>query len=528
MRLGLPPRDGHGPETKHNAERGDTTANGGDATHKGDDLFLSANGAAQSVARDGCLANCHPPIQYSGSMTDESALRGCRVAIAGAGLAGLTAAYRAEAQGAEVVVFEPRTRVGGRVWTRRDGFQFGQFAEAGADLIDEAHTALRDLARELEVPLTPILRDGFGYARRGDTGTVTLHSSSPDAATGWAHLADRLAPILHAYRSAGGDWNAPALQSLGEVSVATWAAAFRGDDDLHATLAGLRSFFLADPDQLSLLPVLDLFASLDEDWGGTYRAVPGNSAIPEALAARLHRHVQFDTAVTAIRQDGDGVRLTLRGSDRLQEWRGDAAILAVPAAVLPEVAFFPTLPLPQARALATLATGRATKTLLQTATRFWRAPNRPLALGTPFDIGALWDANEQQAGAAGILSLLAGGSASLTTDERTDGQGLDGVLSALGWLGSTNASIIGGHQTRWHQDPWARGGYAAFTTAFRPDDRAWLGRRHGRIVFAGEYASRAWQGYMNGAVESGAAAAALLGALWPRGGLERAATPTEP
>ena len=461
-------------------------------------------------------------------MIDPSALRGCRVAVAGAGLAGLTAAYRAQAQGADVTVFEPRDRVGGRVWTRRDGFQFGQRAEAGADLIDEGHTALRAMARDLAVPLTAILHEGFGYARQDGAGTVTIHRPSQEAPTGWTHLAGRLAPLLQVYRSAAGNWNAPAVRSLGEVSVATWAAAFPGDEELHATLAGLRSFFLADPDQLSLLPVVDLFASLDEDWGGTSRATHGNSAIPEALAARLRRPVQFGTAVSAIRQDGEGVRLTLRGADGLQEWRGDAAIVAVPAALLSDIACFPTLPLPQARALATLATGRATKTLLQTTSRFWRAPGRPLALGTPLDLGALWDANEQQGGAAGILSLLAGGSASVATDERTDTEGLDGVLSALTWLGSRNASIIGGHQTRWHTDPWARGGYAAFTTAFRADDRAWLGRRHGRILFAGEYASRAWQGYMNGAVESGEAAAALLGALWPRGGLERAATPTAP
>lgn len=38
---------------------------------------------------------------------------------------------------------------------------------------------------------------------------------------------------------------------------------------------------------------------------------------------------------------------------------------------------------------------------------------------------------------------------------------------------------------------------------FDPHLRDWLARPHGRIIFAGEHTSVTWQGYMNGAVESG-------------------------
>ena len=64
----------------------------------------------------------------------------------------------------------------------------------------------------------------------------------------------------------------------------------------------------------------------------------------------------------------------------------------------------------------------------------------------------------------------------------------------------------------WEADPWARGGYAFFDPAFNPSLRAWLARPFGRLFFAGEHTSIKWQGYMNGAIESGRRAAAELNA----------------
>jgi monoamine oxidase len=63
------------------------------------------------------------------------------------------------------------------------------------------------------------------------------------------------------------------------------------------------------------------------------------------------------------------------------------------------------------------------------------------------------------------------------------------------------------HTHTWEDDPFARGGYAYFDPGFDPCWRAQLGRRAGRIVFGGEHTSQRWQGYMNGAVESGLRAA---------------------
>ena len=56
-------------------------------------------------------------------------------------------------------------------------------------------------------------------------------------------------------------------------------------------------------------------------------------------------------------------------------------------------------------------------------------------------------------------------------------------------------------------DRFARAGYAVFGPDFKPEWRAELSRSIGRVAFAGDHTSRDWQGYMNGAVESGHRAA---------------------
>jgi monoamine oxidase len=187
-------------------------------------------------------------------------------------------------------------------------------------------------------------------------------------------------------------------------------------------------------------------------------------------------------------------------------------VVALPATLLRRIPITPALPVRQHEAIAGLRYGAATKTLVQCTDRFWRAAGRPRALGSPLPVGAMWDGNEEQRGRCGILTLLAGGSASDATADLVARDGVNGLLRALDWLGSRGAEAIAWHQVRWEADPWSRGGYAFFDPAFAPSLRGWLAQPCGRLFFAGEHTSVKWQGYMNGAVESGRRAAAEVAA----------------
>src|SRR5437870_3038496 len=87
-----------------------------------------------------------------------------RIAVVGAGLAGLTCAYRLKQAGYVAQVYEAHpTRVGGRCWSYsplRSPYPFadGQVAEHGGELIDQGHTAMRQLANELGFTLDNLLQ----------------------------------------------------------------------------------------------------------------------------------------------------------------------------------------------------------------------------------------------------------------------------------------------------------------------------------------------------------------------------------
>ena len=125
--------------------------------------------------------------------------------------------------------------------------------------------------------------------------------------------------------------------------------------------------------------------------------------------------------------------------------------------------------------------------------------------------------NEEQRGRHGILALLAGGGASDATQSIVNRSGPQGLLQSLDWMGSKDAELTASQQIVWENDPFSRGGYAYFDPGFDPELRAWLARPAGRLFFAGEHTSVTWQGYMNGAVESGRRAAAEIAATHDEG-----------
>lgn len=100
-----------------------------------------------------------------------------RVVVAGAGLAGLVAAYELSRAGHDVSLLEARPRAGGRVWTVRAPFAEGQHAEAGAARIPAEHELTIQYVRHFGLSLERFYPErNFVHYRRGRRETIDWKS----------------------------------------------------------------------------------------------------------------------------------------------------------------------------------------------------------------------------------------------------------------------------------------------------------------------------------------------------------------
>jgi monoamine oxidase len=281
-----------------------------------------------------------------------------------------------------------------------------------------------------------------------------------------------------------------------------------------AYATGLRNFWMADPDQISALVAAALISEGDPSKTAMYHIVGGNDQLVKALAASAPKcDIEQRHIVRSVKQTDRGVRVTVvTPQGRIAQAEADYVVIAVPVALLGDIEFSPLLPAAQRKAFDSLDTGPGTKVLLRFRRPSWRRPGRPRAYGSNLATGAVWDAGEDQRGAA-LLALLAGGRASDRLQRLLDKEGASGLARQLRWFTGDTGEVPSVHAVNWARDPWARGAYAYFGPRFDPGFRPLLARAFGRIFFAGCHTSREYQGYMNGAVESGVRVAKELEAV---------------
>ncbi len=403
-----------------------------------------------------------------------------RVVVVGAGLAGLAAADALARAGFEVVVFEARDRVGGRVLTIRDPLTGGRHAEAGAELIAAEDTRVRALARRFglalegsEVAPTVIYRDG-----RRQTGAAFL---TPGVEAQITRFYNR----VRALSGAG----------LDRRSVASLIREAKlGDRARFSVTAGVRRRYGVEPESLSLA----FYAQQEQITLGRrtpyWRFRAGADFLPLAFARG--RDVRLETPVSAIAWSRVGITVTAGGDDL----DADAAVVAVPVPVLGTIDFDPDPPPALQAAIEELRYGHGVKTILQYEKGF-RARGS-VASDLSFQAASIAGNRVVTAYTTGRNGLLYG-----TISKHTRSLLVADELGEV-YPGSRGRYLLGDSYS-WHTDGWSLGTAVAYApgqvTRFQEVIRPPLGRVH----FAGEHTD-ALAGTMEGAVRSGLRAAAAI------------------
>jgi monoamine oxidase len=421
-----------------------------------------------------------------------------------------------------VRVLEARDRIGGRVWTYRDPPLAPFHAELGGEFIDKGHKAIRKLCKAFDLELVHVLRRGFGLAlgggrddsRAGNAARADRVRVMPTQTPLWKALSAALEPAAEALDDAGREWSSTAAAAIARQSLRDMLRAAKAPARVHALATAMRGLLLADPEELSALVMAELtLGGEDPSRVAMYRIDGGNDRLVEALAKDAGCRIDLRHVVRAVEQRSGGVHVTIeRAGSRRATVQADYVVAAVPASVLVDWRFTPALPDFQREAFTSLRYGPATKAIVRFESRWWRRPGRPRAFGTNLPVGAVWETAEDQKKAP-LLTLLAGGTASAALAEIVRREGAPGVTRRLRWLGGGPRARAVVHAVTWEDDPFARGGYAYFHPGFDPALRDALARGFGRVLFAGAHTSRDYQGYMNGAVESGLRAARELDQL---------------
>jgi monoamine oxidase len=434
-----------------------------------------------------------------------SDLAGRRVGVAGAGLAGLTAAWALQRQGAGVVVFEASRRLGGRVLTV-EGLPGAARGELGGDIIeDENRDAIGAVAGALGLSLRRVLPGGFRY----HTGAPGRGDTLIPGRRLFEGLRELLQDEIAALKRAESNPASAIAQSLGRRSALDWARAVRRPRQAVAAVQSLRGFFLAEPSEYSLLMLAQqLSEEGDPASMKLYRIAGGNARLPERLASSLRGPVQMDSRVLAVetrrgRRARGRVTAVIDSGGLVSRFTCDAFVVAVPATLAREIAFTPALPALQQQAIATLPYGRATKALVSFDRRFWRRRGHAFASRQP--VGAAWEAGIK--GSGGTLAFLAGGGTSDVLAGLVAGGSQRDWQRSLGWLGIGRARVLDAVAMTWEDNPYVRGSYAHQSPSYDPALVPWLSAPAGRVAFAGEHTSVSGQGYMEGAVMSGLRAA---------------------
>jgi monoamine oxidase len=386
-----------------------------------------------------------------------------RVVVVGAGFAGLAAADALAGRGAEVIVFEARDRVGGRVHSQR--LDNGAVVELGAEFVLPGYDVLRETAARL----------GLALYEKG-----TLYGDR-EPRDGPPVTREQLLAADEALRDPGSGSIADALERLVSSPGARAAVAAR--------LAVSSAYELEDQDAATLAEGATRFGDFP-----SHGISGGNDGIALALAERLGGAVRTSTAVTRVAWSEQGV--VVRAGE--SEVAADGCVIATPAPHALEFEWDPPLPGWKHEAIAAVRYGQAAKLFIPLA-----APAPPSqTLSVPLRFWT-WTQHEMLAASSFAGSPLALERLEIDRGPKTWTEAVRRLRPDLDY--ANGPPLL----STWHDDPWARGAYSVRTLSSPLADEA-LARRVGPVAFAGEHTAGRWHALMEGALRSGLRAAAEL------------------
>jgi monoamine oxidase len=455
-----------------------------------------------------------------------------RIAIVGAGLAGLRCAHMLWTQGpgspvASTVYEAHPARAGGRCWTLRDFFSGGLVTEHGGSFLNSNQAAVRGLATRLGLRQEVV--DGGDLPSGEEVFFIDgrLYTSA-EANADWHDVGFR------AFRTAARQLQTAAgAARLDRMSVPEWLDSTEigsGTRFGKLMLANTVTENGGDPGDQSAQDLIYLLtgnprASLQPLPGDDERfhIVGGNDQLVSGMIAQLPpATVRHDHVLVAIQEQADrAVRLVFDVSGTSVEVTADLVVLALPFSTLRDVELKHSgLSHRKRHVIRTMGMGTNAKLHLELSHKTWPALGYSGATyGEWQRLACGWDDVVQLGPDASPALYLAfpGGRVGRTgiTGKAHGAAPARDVRWALNELenvfpGTSGAYTGRAYEDHWALDPWVHGAYSYYRVGQANTYGQLAGAGEGRFLFAGEHTSINNIGFLDGAVETGERAARQL------------------
>jgi monoamine oxidase len=446
-----------------------------------------------------------------------------RIVIVGAGLAGLNAAYTLKQAGYAAEIHEASDRIGGRCWTLRGAFAEGQIAEHGGELIDQGHSHIRQLAQGLGLRLDNLLQaeqNGTELIAYFDGAQYSYEEMTDDIKAAWQKIH---ADVSAASYPTTFELSTERGRELDNMSIVDWIEeTFEGgiDSRIGKLLdVAYNIEYGAECTEQSALNLLYLLAYSGQGqfrvFGPSnekYHVVGGNDQITDLLAARLASQITTGSELVAVRRNASGtLTLTFARGSATTTVTADKVVLALPFSIVRSSVDLSRAGFEPLKLVAIREQGMGTNSKLhvQFSSRFWRTQG---SNGDTFaDTGYqnTWEVTRAQPGKSGILVDYTGGKIGASFGSGTPESRAKQFLAQLEPVlpGATKAWNGRAAVDFWPGYEWTKGSYSFWKVGQYQRFAGMEGRRQGNCHFAGEHTSIDFQGYLNGAVETGQRAA---------------------
>jgi len=443
------------------------------------------------------------------------------IAIIGAGIAGLNAAYQLQKKDLRSTIYEASDRIGGRMFTLRDEFGKGITTDIGGEFVDITHADILELVNELGLSLYDLRKDELARKTFYFGGKFYNEDDLKAAIKPFVVqlMKDvKSLPTIISYKTAAQFEHLDRQSITGyltSIGIKGWLFDFLNvtltrEYGMEASIQSAVNFLIMFEAPKEEEKGYELFGSDHE----VFKIKGGSGALTNAVYQKIKGAVKTGCTLKAItKADDKGYNLEFDNQGTVATIHADHVIIAIPFTMLRLVKINIAFPAGKLKCINEIGYGNSCKFIVGVNNgKPWRNHRQQGYTFTDLFFGCGWDSSQMQSDAEGSFTVFGGGDFSDKVKAASLDELKNKIIPELNTIFSGMDKAYTGKNTKfcWSENPYSKAAYSSFKTGQWSTLAGWEAVPVEEIYFAGEHVSRDFQGYMNGGAQTGRVAAETL------------------